>query len=236
MGQTSTPAPRALGFLGGTGPQGRGLALRLAAAGHAVWIGSRDPQRAAATADELRLELPAADIASGDNQEVAENAEAVFVTVPYQGQDQLLPPLRGLIGQNVVVSCGNPLSFDRCGPVPVRIPDGSAAQECQRLLPEARVISAFQNVSAVKLAALDKPLTGHVLLCGDDPAAKEAVAALVLDISQLEPLDAGPLRLSGPVEDLTAVLVSINRRYKVNSGIQLTGVAATPRLAARAGG
>lgn len=236
MGRTSTHEPRTLGFVGGTGPHGRGLALRLAAAGHGVWIGSREAQRAAATAEELRLALPAADISSGDNREVAENVEVVFVTVPYQGQDQLLPPLRRAIGAKVVVSCGNPLRFDSSGPVPVRVPDGSAAQECQRLLPEGRVVSAFQNVSAVKLAALDPPLTGHVLLTGDDPPAKEVVAALVLDIGQLEPLDAGPLRLSGPVEDLTAVLLSVNRRYKVNSGVQLTGVAAAPRLAARAGG
>lgn len=213
-----------LGFLGGTGPHGRGLATRLAAAGHRVLIGSRDRDRAAEVVGTVREAVPAAEVSAGDNDEAARRSAVVFVTVPYEAQEKLLPPLADALDGKVVVNCVNPLRFDRQGPVPVPVSDGSAAQECQRLAPNARVVSGFLNISAVKLAKVDETLPDHVLLCGDVADAKTRVAALVESIPHLRAIDAGPLRLSGPVEDLTAVLLSVNRRYKVRAGVALTGL------------
>lgn len=217
-----------IGILGGTGPHGMGLAGRLAAAGYTVILGSRRHDNAAETAAKLRAQLPAATLSPAVNLEAATRAEILIATVPYAAQEELLPPLRDAIGQKILVSCANPIRFDGSGPVPVQVPGGSAAQECQQLLPDARVISGFQNVSAVKLRAFAVPLQGHVLLAGDNEAAKTATAALVLALPDLTPIDAGPLRLSGPIEAMTAVLVSINRRYKINAGLGLTGVPPRP--------
>lgn len=214
-----------LGFLGGTGPHGRGLATRLAAAGHRVLIGSRDRDRSAEVAGTVREAVPSAEVSAGDNDEVARRSAVVFVTVPYEAQEKLLPPLADALDGKVVVSCVNPLRFDEQGPVPLPVPDGSAAQECQRLLPNARVVSGFLNISSVKLAKVHDTLADHVLLCGDDTHAKTLVAELVESVAHLRAVDAGPLRLSGPVEDLTAVLLSVNRRYKVRAGLALTGLA-----------
>lgn len=232
-----TPHPTGatvLGFLGGTGPHGRGLATRFAAAGHPVLLGSRDRSRAEEVVRELGPALPGASLAAGENAEVAERAHVVFVTVPHDAQHLLLPPVRAALVGKVVVSCANPMRVDERGPFPVRLPDGSAAEECQRLLPGARVVSAFQNVSAVVLRHLDRTLECDILLCGDDPAAVSVVEDLVRTVPGLSPLEAGPLRLSGPIEDLTAVLVSVNRRYRAHAGVRLTGLPRSARAADRA--
>lgn len=231
MGAAHSPGPTVLGLLGGTGPHGRGLATRFAAAGHRVLVGSRDRSRAEEVVEGLRPALPRARLAAGDNTEVAERADLVFVTVPHDAQHLLLPPVRAALAGKVVVSCANPMRVDERGPLPVRVRDGSAAEECQRLLPAARVVSAFQNVSAVVLRHLDRTLECDVLLCGDDPSATTVVADLVRTVPGLSPLEAGPLRLSGPIEDFTAVLVSVNRRYRVHAGVRLTGLPGSTRAA-----
>lgn len=232
MGASGAGRGPRIGFLGGTGPHGVGLAGRLAAAGYPVIVGSRRRDHAAEVVAELGEQLTAAVLSAADNGDAAEQADVVFVTVPYEAQQQLLPGLRGAIGAKPLVSCANPLRFDRAGPVPVQVAHGSAAEECQQLLPDARVVSAFQNVSAVKLRAFAESLRGDVLLTGDCDSAKALVAELVCALPDLAAVDAGPLRLSGPIEALTAVLLSVNRRYKAHAGLALTGLDLKQRAAA----
>lgn len=210
-----------LGFLGGTGPLGRGLALRLGRAGHRVVLGSRDAARAGEAAAKVLEADPDVDVSGATNDEAAA-ADMVFVAVPYAAQRPTLPPLAGTLEGKVVVSCVNALAFDDRGPHPVPVDAGSAAEECQELLPGARVVGAFQNVSAAALLAVPEPVEADVLLTGDHAEACAAVAGLVDDIPGMRAVLAGPLRLTRPVEELTAVLVAVNKRYRTHASIRVT--------------
>lgn len=216
-----------IGIIGGTGPHGRGIALRLREAGFDVVIGSRDAARAAAVVSKLpdaRADAPGT-ITGSTNEDAAIRADVAIVTTPWDGFEGLASSVRGALVGKVVVSCANPLRFEGGGPIPVRLQDDtSAAALLQRLCPEARVVSGFQNVSAVKLGDLDAVLEGDVLLCGDDEEAISTTATLVDAMPGLRALHAGPLRLSGIAEDLTVLLISMNRRYRTNASVAITGV------------
>lgn len=216
-----------IGILGGTGPHGRGIALRLREAGFDVLIGSRDATRALRVVDELPVarSATAGTIEGARNEDVAARGEIVIVTTPWDGFKGLADGVAGALAGKVAISCANPLRFEGGGPVPMRLEQGgSAAELLQRLCPDARVVSGFQNVSAVKLGDLDTALEGDVLLCGDDEDAITSATELVDAIDGLRALNAGPLRLSGITEDLTVLLVSINKRYRTNASILVTGV------------
>lgn len=221
-----------VGFIGGTGPQGRGLGGRLAAAGYRVLIGSRTRERAQEIVAELLEQRPGLPIEGGENASVCEQADLLVVVVPYDAQRETLTSLRAVIGSKTVVSCVNALGFDGRGPYPIAVPAGSAAEECQELLPEARVVGAWQNVSGVKLRRFDEPVEVDVPVTGDDEEARAAVVPLIEAIEGMRAIDAGPLRLTRPIEELTAVLVSINRRYRVHSGINIAGLARADTAAA----
>lgn len=215
-----------IGILGGTGDQGRGLAYRFARAGRRVLIGSRDSARGADVAAELAT-LPGAtgEIAGGANQEIAEQADVVIAAVPYAGHADLLVDLREQLTGKIVVDCVNPLGFDRQGPYPLRVPEGSAAEQAQSLLPDSRVVAAFHHVSAVLLIdpAIERIET-DVLVLGDDRDAIAVVIDLANTIPGMRGIYAGRLRNTAQVEALTANLIAINRRYKAHAGIRVTDV------------
>lgn len=213
-----------IGIVGGTGPHGRGLALRLREAGYQVLLGSRSQERAEEIVKDLPTSSARGSIKPADNDRAAREAQLVIVTTPWDGFEGLGAAHAEALEGKIVVSCANPLKFVGGAPVPVRLADGSAAEMLQRLCPTARVVSGFQNVSAVKLGALDADLEGDVLLCGDDQEAIAEVATLVSAIGGLRPLHAGPLSLSAIAEDLTTLLISINKRYRTNASIVVTGV------------
>jgi 8-hydroxy-5-deazaflavin:NADPH oxidoreductase len=212
-----------VGILGGTGPQGRGLARRLAAAGHDVLIGSRDVERAERIVAKYNDAGYAGRVAGGSNPEAAA-AELVIITVPYHGHAELLASLATELAGKIVVDCVNPLGFDEQGPFQLRVAAGSAAQEAQQLLPESTVIAAFHHVSAV---LLDDPtvddFADDVLVLGDDRDAVAVVCELATAIPGARGIYAGRLRNAGQVEALAANLIAINRRYKTHAGIAVTG-------------
>jgi len=214
-----------VGFIGGTGPQGRGLGVRLAMAGYRVLVGSRTAERAQQIVAELLEQRPGLPIEGDENASVCETADLLVVVVPYDAQRDTLTSLRDAIGSKIVVSCVNALGFDKRGPYPLAVPAGSAAEECQQLLPEARVVGAWQNVSGVKLGRFDEPVEVDVPVTGDDEDARAAIAPLIEAIDGMRAVDAGPLRLTRPIEELTAVLVSINRRYRIHAGVNIAGLA-----------
>jgi len=214
-----------LAFLGGTGPEGRGLALRLALAGEAVVIGSRDALRAAGVAGQLLGLAPTAQIKGVANQDAASQAEVVFLTVPYEAQKPLLEQLGGPLAAKVVVNVIAPMSFQRGrGARAVEVAAGSAAQEAQQLLPDSVVVAAFQTVSAEELQAPEKVMEGDVLVCSDSSQAKSLVMGLVGKIHDLRPVDGGGLAYAKYVEQITPLLVNINRIYKVHAGIKIVGL------------
>ena len=214
------PDELTIGLLGGTGPQGRGLALRLALAGHRVLLGSRDRQRAVAvTADLLGgRDLPVQGVA---NQEAAERAEVVFLVFPYPGQGTMLPELAGAVGGKVVVDVINPLAWDDAGPLVLAVPEGSAAEQAQALLPDARVVAAFHHAAPRLLADPERQVETDVLVAGDDPAARALVIDLADQIPGCRGVDAGPLRVARQLEGFTAVIVGINRRYRIHAGVRI---------------
>jgi len=212
-----------IAILGGTGKEGAGLALRWAQAGHAIIIGSRDAERARAKATELRDQAHKLPIVGHTNLEAAELGEIVVVALPANGLAATLPELRAVTANKVVVSTVVPLTFG--GPRLFTPPAvGSSAEEVQALLPEARVVAAFHHIAAHELAETDHAIECDLLICGKDAGAKEAVTSLGVSLG-LRVIDVGALTNAGPIEGITALLATINRRYKLkNSGIKITGL------------
>jgi 8-hydroxy-5-deazaflavin:NADPH oxidoreductase len=218
-----------IGILGGTGDQGRGLARRLAQAGHRVLIGSRSEERARAAAAELSGETgeagEAGEVDGMTNSDTARNADVVIAAIPWEGHGELLSSLAAELSGKIVIDCVNPLAFDARGAYSLPVAEGSAAEQAAGLLPDSRVVAAFHHVSAKLLldpevAAMDL----DVLVLGDDREATDVVQALAGRIPGMRGVYAGRLRNAGQVEALTANLVSINRRYKAHAGLRVTEV------------
>jgi NADPH-dependent F420 reductase len=212
-----------VGLLGGTGPLGRGLGLRLALAGHRVLLGSRSAERAAEQAAQLKSLARGSDLGGGANQDVAESCQVCLLTLPYEGLADTLRAVAPALEGKLVVSTVNPLEFSG-GPHWARPAAGSAAEECRDLLPGARLTAAFHTISAPKLLDPGAPLEGDVPVCGDDPDDRAEVVALAGQVGGLRGLHAGPLRHSAALEALTAMIISMNKLYRTSAGICFTNV------------
>ena len=147
----------------------------------------------------------------------------IVIALPAQGLAATLPEVRDGCRGKVVISTVVPLTFG--GPrLFTPPPAGSSAEEAQALLPDAKVVAAFHHIAAHELSDLDHPIECDLLLCGADASAKETVGELARSM-RLRPIDVGALANAGPLEGITAVLATINRRYKLkNSGIKITGL------------
>jgi NADPH-dependent F420 reductase len=216
--ELSIPVNPKIGVIGGTGDQGKGLALRLVMAGRAVGIGSRDQLRATEAADETGHGC-----IGGDNASIASWCDIAIIAVPWGGHAATVASLANELVGKVVIDCVNPLGFDKRGAYPLDVPEGSAAEQAQSLLPESVVVGAFHNVSAVLLLNRDlAEVETDVLVLGDVRAATDAVQSLVAAIPGMRGVFGGRLRNSAQIEALTANLISINRRYKIHAGIKIT--------------
>ncbi|MGC4110178.1 MAG: NADPH-dependent F420 reductase [Nocardioides sp.] len=212
--------------LGGTGPQGRGLGRRWAMAGIQVVIGSRDAGRAAEAAAELAA-ATGGDVRGMANADAARAGDVVLVAVPYAGHADLLRSLAEPLAGKTVVDCVNPLGFDKQGAHALDVADGSAAQEAAAILPDSIVVAAFHHVSAELLndpetEAVDTDVL--VLGEGEHREATDLVRALADAIPGMRGVYAGRLRNAHQVEALTANLIAVNRRYKANAGLRVTGL------------
>jgi NADPH-dependent F420 reductase len=210
-------------IIGGTGALGFALALRLTSAGVPVVIGSRDPGRALEAAGRV-----------GDGAEGLVNAEAaasgpiVLLCVPFRSQSETLTNLKNVLepGQ-ILVDATVPLAAAVSGRATrlLGVPQGSAAQQAHEMAPDGvEVVSAFHTISAPVCSDLEQELDEDVLIAGDSREAKRRVAALVRMIAGLRPVDAGRLEVARYIEGLTPLLISINARNKVHSGIRVTGL------------
>lgn len=218
-----------IAIIGGTGDQGKGLALRWARAGHEILLGSREAARAQSAAGEMAAQLgDAVSIAGHANAEAAAGAEIVVLTVPYAAQIATLKDIqKSLRPGTLLVDVTVPLE-PAVGGKPTRILGvwaGSAAEQCAELAPEGvSVVSAFHNVGADALSALDHDVACDILVCGNDKTAKERLRPLVEAIPGCRYIDAGLLANSRTVEAMTALLIGINIRYKAHSGVRITGI------------
>jgi 8-hydroxy-5-deazaflavin:NADPH oxidoreductase len=220
----SEPIP----IVGGTGALGAGLALRWAAAGAPIAIGSRSPERAEEAAARLRGAVPGAAVEGLLNEEAARRAEIVFLTVPFRAQSENLNNLREALrpGQ-ILVDCTVPLAAAVSGKATrsLGVWQGSAAQQAQEMVPEGvTVVAALHSVGAPTLGDPDATLDEDVLVCGDRKADKARVARLIELIPGLRAVNAGALEMARIVEQLTPLLISVNSRYKTHAGIKLSGL------------
>jgi NADPH-dependent F420 reductase len=215
---------RTVAVLGGTGPQGRGLARRWATAGLEVVIGSRSAERAESTAAEL-AEATGGRVSGSGNEDAARAADIVVVAVPWDGHGKLLEGLADALAGKIVVDCVNPLGFDKQGPFPLVPDEGSAAQQAAGLLPDSTVVAAFHHLSAVLLDDPDvASVECDVLVLGEDRDATDVVRALADLLPGARGVYGGRLRNAHQVESLTANLIAVNRRYKTHAGIKVTGL------------
>ncbi|MDX3753913.1 MULTISPECIES: NADPH-dependent F420 reductase [Streptomyces] len=209
-----------VGVLGGTGPQGKGLAYRLARAGQKVIIGSRAAERAQTAAEELGHGVEGA-----DNAECARRSDIVIVAVPWEGHGKTLESLREELAGKLVVDCVNPLGFDKKGAYALKPEEGSAAEQAAALLPDSRVAAAFHHLSAVLLQDPEvDEIDTDVMVLGEERADVEIVQALAGRIPGMRGVFSGRLRNAHQVEALVANLISVNRRYKAHAGLRVTDV------------
>lgn len=211
--------------IGGTGPQGKGLAYRWARHGHRVVLGSRSAERAQEAAAEITARVADGAVTGAENAAAAAGADVVVLAVPYDGHDDLVASLAEQLAGKVLISCVNPLGFDKQGAYALQVEEGSAAQQAAALLPDSTVIGAFHNVSAVLLDDADvESVDTDVLVLGEVREATDLVQALAETIPGVRGVYGGRLRNAHQVEAFTANLISINRRYKAHSGLRITDV------------
>jgi 8-hydroxy-5-deazaflavin:NADPH oxidoreductase len=205
-----------LGFVGGTGIEGRGLALRFAAAGAEVLIGSRSPERAVKVAAEYNAVLGAESVRGLENSAVVTSADIVFLTVPFdQAPDAVRSILSTVRPGQVLVDVTVPLSFQSGKIEYVEFPEGSSAERIASILPqEVKLVGAFKELPAHVLGDLGIVLDCDVLVCGNSSEARDKVMSAIRLIPTLRPVDAGPLSSARVIERMTLLAVLLNRRYK----------------------
>lgn len=226
----AAPVPEPVSIIGASGALGSGLAVRLARAGCAVTIGSRDAQRAEQAAIRARELVPDGLVTGLPNEVAATRSELVILSVPFRSQAETLGNLRDVLrpGQ-LVIDATVPLAAAVGGRATrtLGVPQGSAAQQAQEMVPDGvTVLSALHTVSATLLRDLDHDLDEDVLLCGDKRADKRRAAALLESIGGLRCVDCGRLEMARVTESMTALMIAVNARYKTHAGVKLTGLPA----------
>lgn len=219
---------RPIAVLGGTGPEGFGLALRWALAGETVIIGSRDPARARDAAEKIKQKLgPQAQVSGTENIQACGAADILMLTVPFEGHAAFLKQMKPAIGAgSIVIDATVPLAASVGGRASrtIGVWQGSAAQQTAELVPQnVSVVAAFHNLSSELLAA-DGPVDCDVIVCSDDADAGQLVRTLAAKISGVRAIDGGRLENSRILEQITALLIGLNIRHKAHSGIRITGL------------
>jgi hypothetical protein len=212
-----------IGILGGTGPAGQGVGLRLASAGYDVVLGSRDAERAATVAAAL-VPRGTGSVSGASNEEAA-GCEVVVVATPWDSAVATVTALRDHLAGKVVISMVNALVREGRELVPLYPPRGSMAAQLAHALPASTVVGAFHHLPASETVNLDSGLDGDVVIFSDDAAARESVAQLVDSMPGLRAVIAGTMSLASAVEAFTAVCISINIRHKAHSYVKLAGLA-----------
>ena len=214
-----------VGILGGTGPAGRGVAVRLADAGIRVTIGSRDAERAAKVAGDVAARWPDSDLAlQGSDNAGAAAADLVIVATPW---DSAIPTVRSLcepLRGKVVVSMANALVKEGREMLALVPPRGSVAAAAQAAVPDSLVAAAFHHLPASEMENLESGLEADVLVCSDHREATLATSGLIELMPGLRPLDAGSLSQAAAIEAFTAVCITLNIRHKAHSTLRIAGI------------
>jgi len=214
--------------IGASGALGFGVAIRLAAAGVPIAIGSREIARAEHAAESARAAVPDGSFSAHENADAVRQVDTVLLSVPFRNQSETLTNLKDALrpGQ-LLIDASVPLAAAVSGKATrmLGVWQGSAAQQAAEMVPDGvRVVSALHTVSAASLADFAHPLAQDVLVCGDSRADKREAASLIERIEGLRCVDCGRLEMSRTTESLTALLIAVNARYKIHAGIHLTSL------------
>ena len=215
-----------VGILGGTGPAGRGVAVRLAEAGIRVTIGSREAERGAEVVGEMKNKVPAsvAALLEGTDNAGAAAAELIVVATPWDSAVATIRALREPLAGKVVVSMVNALVKEGREMLALIPPRGSMAGAVQAALPASLVAAAFHHLPASEMENLESGLEADVLVCSDHPEATAATVAMIEQMRGVRPLDAGSLNQASAIEAFTAVCITLNIRHKAHSTLRLAGI------------
>jgi NADPH-dependent F420 reductase len=221
---------RPITILGGTGPAGMGLALRWARAGETILLGSRSPERAKQAAARIRDKAgKGAKISGDENSVVCAAADLLALTVPFEGQSDLLKQLKPAFqAGSILIDATVPLASSVGGRASrvLGVWQGSAAQQAAELVPKGvTVVGAFHNCSADILNG-DDPVECDVIVCSDAPEATRLVCDLAAKIPGVRAIDGGKLENARIVEQITALLIGLNIRHKGHAGVRVTGLPA----------
>jgi NADPH-dependent F420 reductase len=219
--------PRPIAVLGGTGPEGFGLALRWARAGETVIVGSRDAGRAQQAAERIKEKVPNAQVSGAENVAACGMGDLFLLTIPFEGHATLLKQIKpALSAGSILIDTTVPLAASIGGRATrtLGVWQGSAAQQAAELVPKGvSVAAAFHNTSAELLNG-DAPIDCDVIACSDDPAATEQAMTLATKIPGVRAIDGGKLETARILEQITALLIGLNIRHKGHSGIRITGL------------
>jgi NADPH-dependent F420 reductase len=213
---------KSVGILGGTGPAGQGVGLRLSSAGYEVVLGSRDAERAAAIASSLDVRGGAS--LTGATNEVASACDVVVVATPWDSAVSTVTALRDPLKGKVVISMVNALVREGRELVPLYPPRGSMAAQLAHALTESKVVGAFHHLPASEMMNLDSDLDADVVVFSDHADARDEVAEMIEAMPGLRAVVAGTMSLASAVEAFTAVCISINIRHKAHSYVKLAGL------------
>jgi 8-hydroxy-5-deazaflavin:NADPH oxidoreductase len=211
-----------VGILGGTGPAGRGVAVRLASCGHDVLVGSRDASRAQDVAAQLTAR--GGSIVGATNDDAA-RADLVIVATPWDSAVATVSALRDALADKTVISMVNAMAKEGRELTPVYPPRGSMAAQIAFALPDSTIVGAFHHLPAAMMEDLDSELDADVIVFSDDDFARTRVAELIDEMPGLRAVVAGSMSLASAVEAFTAVCVSVNIRYRTQSYLKLAGLA-----------
>ena len=214
---------KTIGILGGTGPEGRGLAVRFSLAGIKVVIGSREASRAVEAVGKISDKVKANLVIGGVNA-TASQAEVVIISVPYPAQAKTIKTLRHSLEGKIIINVVAPMTFSDGNATAISVPEGSAARQSQLLLPNSRVVGAFHNLSARDLLDPKRRVESDVVVCSDYQDAKKEVMSLAELIPGVRAVDGGELNNARYAENLTSLLLNINRIYKAHTSIKIIGI------------
>ncbi len=220
----TAPLP-SIGYLGGTGPAGSALAVRLASVGYPGVIGSRTAERGREVVAELLRKWPTKQLPlkGADNAEAA-RCDIIVLATPWDSAATTVTELSESLRGKIVITMANALVRVGKEFQPLIPPRGSIAAHVQAAIPGSNVVAAFQHLPATELGALDHDVDSDVLICSDDPTATKTVSDIVARISGCRPLNAGLLSNALAIEALTAVLLQLNVRYKTRVAPRFTGI------------
>src|SRR5581483_8578636 len=210
-----------IGFIGGTGAEGVGLAIRFARVGDRVLIGSRSEERANEAVARIKEQVPDADAHGVPNFQAAEESEVIFLAVPFEAHSSTLVELEESIGDKVLIDVVVPMEFGEDGAHLVPVEEGSAAQQARLLVPRAKVVSGFQHLDAALLRQASKPLQGDIIICAGHKGAKKTAMDLAEKLEYVRALDGGGLNNAHYLEACAVLLVNLNRIHKARSSIRI---------------